>query len=76
VTGPLPRVRRGIDTVDDRWQGLPLRTRLTAAAALAATLTIVAVIAVAYLAVRHELLSNIDSQLRRQEREVHTTQVM
>jgi len=39
---------------------------LTAAAALSATLAIVAVVTVAYIAVRHELLSNIDSQLRSQ----------
>jgi two-component system sensor histidine kinase MprB len=39
---------------------------LTAAAAMSATLAIVAVVAVAYIAVRHELLSNIDSQLKAQ----------
>jgi two-component system sensor histidine kinase MprB len=52
---------------------MPLRTRLTTVAALAATLTIIAVITVAYVAVRHQLRGQIDSQLRRQVREVHTT---
>jgi two-component system sensor histidine kinase MprB len=50
----------------ERWHTAPLRTRLTAAAALAATISIVGVIAVAYFAVHHVLLSNIDSQLRSQ----------
>lgn len=72
MSGPLPRVRRRVAAVDERWQGAPLRTRLTAAAALAATLTIVAVVAVAYIAVRHELLSNLDSQLRSQANSSHT----
>jgi two-component system sensor histidine kinase MprB len=49
-----------------RWHTASLRTRLTAAAALAATITIVGVISVAYVAVHHELLGNIDSQLRKQ----------
>jgi two-component system sensor histidine kinase MprB len=66
VTGPLPVVRRRVDAVDLRWRSQPLRTRLTAAAALSATIAIVAVVAVAYIAVRHELLSNIDGQLRAQ----------
>jgi two-component system sensor histidine kinase MprB len=48
------------------WHDAPLRTRITAAAALAATISIVGVISVAYVAVHHELLSNIDSQLREQ----------
>jgi two-component system sensor histidine kinase MprB len=39
---------------------------LTAAAALSATLAIAGVVTVAYVAVRHELLSNIDSQLKSQ----------
>jgi two-component system sensor histidine kinase MprB len=58
-----------------RWQGAPLRTRLTAAAAIAATATIVAVVAVAYIAVRHELLSNLDSQLRSQSSGNHFIQL-
>jgi two-component system, OmpR family, sensor histidine kinase MprB len=48
------------------WHDAPLRTRLTAAAALAAMVSIVGVISVAYVAVHHELLGNIDSQLRKQ----------
>jgi two-component system, OmpR family, sensor histidine kinase MprB len=51
---------------DDRWQDLPLRTRLTTGASVAATAVIVAVIAVAYVTVRHELRGNIDSQLHHQ----------
>jgi two-component system sensor histidine kinase MprB len=61
-----------VGRLDRRWRGLPLRTRLTTAAALAATLTIVGVIAVAYVAVRHELRAQIDHQLRRQVHEIHT----
>jgi two-component system sensor histidine kinase MprB len=48
------------------WHDAPLRTRITAAAALAATISIVGVVSVAYVAVHHELLSNIDSQLNEQ----------
>jgi signal transduction histidine kinase len=66
VTGPLPVVKRRVDRVGHRWQGTPIRTQLTAAAALAATVAILAVVAVAYVVVRHELLSNIDGQLRNQ----------
>lgn len=66
MTGPLPAVRARVDRAGQRWQGTPIRTRLTAAAALAATVGIVGVVAVAYVAVRHEALSNIDNQLRRQ----------
>ena len=73
MTGPIPLVRSRVAAVDRRWRDQPLRTRLTAAAAGAATLTIIAVIAVAYLAVRHELLGTIDSQLRRQVSEVKTS---
>ena len=70
MTSPLTSVRSGVRRVDRQWRDLPLRTRLTSAAALAATLTTVAVVAVAYLAVRHELRGQVDSQLRRQAREV------
>jgi two-component system sensor histidine kinase MprB len=56
--------------MDRRWRDLPLRTRLTSAAALAATLAIVAVVATAYVAVRHELRGQIDTQLRRQAGEI------
>jgi two-component system sensor histidine kinase MprB len=70
MTRPLAAVRNSASTVDQRWRGLPLRTRLTTAAALSATLAILAVIAVAYVAVRHELRAQIDDQLRRQATEV------
>jgi two-component system, OmpR family, sensor histidine kinase MprB len=75
VTGPLPVVRRRVDAVDQRWRSAPLSTRLTAAAAFAATFAIVAVVAVAYIAVRHELLGNLDTQLRHQasEAQIQTT---
>jgi two-component system sensor histidine kinase MprB len=49
---------------------MPLRNRLTAAAAAAAAIAIVGVVSVAYVAVRHELLNQVDSQLRRQVRDV------
>jgi two-component system sensor histidine kinase MprB len=62
--------RRPLRAGDERWRDLPLRTRLTVAAAAAATSIIVTVVAVAYLTVRHELRTNIDSQLRRQASEV------
>src|SRR3954454_17427324 len=74
MTNPLAGVRRGMTTVDRRWRDLPLRTKLTTAAALAATLTIVAVVAVAYVAVRHQLRGQIDHQLRRQVHEIRATQ--
>ena len=70
MTSPLTTFRAGFRRADRHWRDLPLRTRLTSAAALAATLTTVAVVAVAYLAVRHELRGQIDSQLRRQAREI------
>lgn len=59
----------------ERWHTASLRTRLTAAAALAATISIVGVISVAYVAVHHELLSNIDSQLRHQVPGIQVNQV-
>jgi two-component system, OmpR family, sensor histidine kinase MprB len=64
-------MKRRVDAVDRRWRSAPLSTRLTAAAALASTFAIVAVVAVAYVAVRHELLGNLDTQLRHQANEVH-----
>ena len=70
---PLSSARRRFDDIDQRWHDLPLRTRLTTTAALAATLTIIAVIAVAYVAVRHQLRGQIDSQLRRQIQETDVT---
>lgn len=66
MTSPLAALRRNVRQVDDQWRDLPLRTRLTTTAAVVATLTIVAVISVAYVTVRHELRANIDSQLRHQ----------
>jgi two-component system sensor histidine kinase MprB len=66
VTGPLPVLRRGVTNASHRWRRAPLRTRLTAAAALASTLAIVSTVAVAYIAVRHELYSNIDGELRQE----------
>src|SRR3954467_10214329 len=71
MTRPLAAVRQGANNVDQRWRDLPLRTRLTTAAALSATLAIVAVVAVAYIAVRHELRGQIDKDLRNQVAEVH-----
>src|SRR3954468_11626771 len=71
MTRPLAAVRQGANNVDKRWRDLPLRTRLTTAAALSATLAILAVIAVAYIAVRHELRGQIDKDLRKQSAEVH-----
>jgi two-component system sensor histidine kinase MprB len=73
VTGPIRSVRGAVDAADRRWHNFPLRTRLTTVAALAATLTIVAVVSVAYVAVRHQLRGQIDHQLRRQIGEVRTT---
>jgi two-component system sensor histidine kinase MprB len=70
VTDPLWPVRRRLAAADERWQRLPLRAKLTASAALAATLAIVAVTGVAFVAVRHELRTQIDDQLRRQAHEV------
>jgi two-component system sensor histidine kinase MprB len=71
MTSPFVRARAGVKRVERSWRDLPLRTRLTSAAAIAATLTIVAVVAVAYLAVRHELRGQVDNDLRRQAADVH-----
>ena len=70
MSSPFSRLTSGLHRIDREWRDLPLRTRLTSAAALAATLAIVAVVATAYLAVRHELRGQIDSQLRRQATEI------
>ncbi|HEU5034719.1 MAG TPA: ATP-binding protein [Mycobacteriales bacterium] len=64
-------LRGAAGRLDRDWRDLPLRTRLTTAAALSATLAIIAVIGVAYIAVRHELRGQIDQQLRRQIHELH-----
>ena len=71
MTSPLAKLRSGVRRADREWRDLPLRTRLTSAAALAATVTIVAVVAVAYLAVRHELRGQVDNDLRHQAADVH-----
>jgi two-component system sensor histidine kinase MprB len=70
MTSPVAFARQRLVRVDERWRDLPLRTRLTSAASLVATLTIVAVVAVAYLAVRHELRGQIDTNLRHQSQEL------
>ena len=70
MTNPVRSVQDRLGRVDQRWRDLPLRTRLTSAAALGATVTILAVVSVAYIAVRHELRGQIDTQLRRQVTEV------
>ncbi len=70
MTSPPALVRTGLERVDRLWRDLPLRTRLTTAAALSAALAITAVVAVAYVATRHELRGQIDSQLRHQAAEV------
>ncbi|HVW80782.1 MAG TPA: HAMP domain-containing sensor histidine kinase [Mycobacteriales bacterium] len=76
MTGPvIDRLRRGIGAIEARWQNAPIRSRLTGAAAFAATFAIVAVVAVAYVAVRHELYSNIDGQLRDQAGNSHSISV-
>ncbi|HVV77036.1 MAG TPA: HAMP domain-containing sensor histidine kinase [Mycobacteriales bacterium] len=61
--------------MDERWRDTPIRTRLTAAAAVAATFAIIAVVAVAYIAVHHELYSNIDGQLHKQAQSRQTIRV-
>jgi two-component system sensor histidine kinase MprB len=75
MTSPLQPVRRQLERIDRGWRDLPLRTRLTTAASLAATVTIVAVVAVAYLAVRHELRAQVDNELRQQVADVHVAVV-
>jgi two-component system sensor histidine kinase MprB len=71
VTRPPAVLGRGIRRLENRWRDLPLRTRLTTAAALAATIAITAVVGVAYIAVRHELRVQIDSNLRQQAADAH-----
>jgi two-component system sensor histidine kinase MprB len=75
VTSPVARVRKRIEGVDRHWKNTPIRTRLTGAAAIAATFAIVAVVAVAYVAVHHELYSNIDGQLHAQASSDHSIRV-
>jgi len=66
VTSAYDTARDRLRQLDDRWRDLPLRTRLTSAAVLAATITVVAVVSVAYVAVRHELRGQVDKDLRQQ----------
>lgn len=66
MTSPYEAAQQRLRRLDDRWRDLPLRTRLTSAAVLAATVTVVAVVAVAYVAVRHELRAQVDKDLRQQ----------
>ena len=66
--------RRGV-AIDRRWKDAPIRSRLIGAAAFAATFAIIAVVAVAYIAVRHELFGNIDGQLRTQADSEHSIRV-
>lgn len=66
MTSPYDAARDRLRQLDDRWRDLPLRTRLTSAAVLAATITVVAVVSVAYVAVRHELRGQVDKDLRQQ----------
>jgi two-component system sensor histidine kinase MprB len=69
TAGPLNRAR----AVHARWHRMPLRTRLTTAAAIAAAIAIVSVVGVAYIAVHHVLRAQVDQQLRRSAKiEVHT----
>jgi two-component system, OmpR family, sensor histidine kinase MprB len=75
MTSPVERVRAGVNKAEERWKSTPIRTRLTGAAAIAATFAIVAVVAVAYIAVHHELYSNIDGQLRDQAGSSHSISV-
>ncbi|HVX70267.1 MAG TPA: HAMP domain-containing sensor histidine kinase [Mycobacteriales bacterium] len=75
MTTLAERARRGMLSVDHRWRDTPIRTRLTAAAAVAATFAIVAVVAVAYITVHHQLYSNIDAQLREQANSDHSVRV-
>ena len=68
-------LRRRGGAIDRRWKDAPIRSRLIGAAAFAATFAIIAVVAVAYIAVRHELFGNIDGQLRTQADSEHSIRV-
>lgn len=70
MTSPYGAARDRLQQLDARWRDLPLRTRLTSAAVLAATITVVAIVAVAYVAVRHELRAQVDKELRQQVTDV------
>ncbi len=56
--------------VGERLRELSLRTRLVAVVALAVGVAVVGVVGVSYLAVRHELIGQVDAQLRQQADEV------
>jgi two-component system sensor histidine kinase MprB len=75
MTDLFVELRRRYDRIDRRWRSAPIRSRLTASAAFAATIAIIAVVAASYIAVRHELFSNIDGQLRRQANSQHSIRV-
>jgi two-component system sensor histidine kinase MprB len=51
----------------------PLRWRLVAGSALAALVAIVASVGIAYIAVRHELIGQLDRQLAQQASDAHVT---
>jgi two-component system sensor histidine kinase MprB len=70
MTTPYDAARERLRQLDARWRDLPLRTRLTSAAMLAATVTVVSVVSVAFIAVRHELRAQVDKQLRQQVADV------
>jgi len=71
VTSPYAAAQERLRELDERWRDLPLRTRLTTAAVFAATITVVAVVAIAYVAVRHELRGQVDKDLRQQVADVN-----
>jgi two-component system sensor histidine kinase MprB len=75
VIATASKLRRGVEGIERRWKNAPIRSRLTGAAAFAATFAIVAVVAVAYIAVQHELYSNIDGQLHDQAGNSHSITV-
>jgi two-component system sensor histidine kinase MprB len=53
-----------------RWSNLPLRTRMAAIAAIPVALAIGVAVTVAYVETRHELLGQLDTQLRHQVTEL------
>jgi two-component system, OmpR family, sensor histidine kinase MprB len=66
MSTPYAWTRQRLARADRRWQRTPIRTRLTAATAATVTMVLIAVVVVGYVLVRHELLSNVDTQLRTQ----------
>ena len=53
-------------SIGNRWANLPLRNRLAAIAAIPVALAIGIAVTVAYVETRHELLGQLDSQLKQQ----------